>query len=548
VGLPLNKPEFKDQDPLVLKNNRALLQRTLTCGRAGTRMPAWLNTNGGSLNARQVDHLINLITAPVDEKYKDENGDPTSKGWTEAVEFGENLNRETVVVVGGDTLGTIAKDHNAGLKEFMELNPGKDPDAVIKKGTKVQLPKAAGRPNGKTYEVKKDKETLRKINDGQLVGALIIADLNKIAYTVSEKTLTLKLSDGDKSRVAGLIPGVTLALPEGSQYILKAGDTVDAIAKQHGVSTSDIQDANKALLLTVDGKPVSKSSDALDAERKLNLPANPVAVVQAGQTAGVIASTHGLKPEDLGSAVPGEGQQLKLPAGTRYTVQAGDTLETVAKLHGITTDELAKLNGLKAGDSISPSIVLKLPKIEKYNVKGQSLDDIGKTFSNVTALSLGEAQNPQAPANAIYAIGTQLVLPKDAWGSAPPDTINNGSACVEHALPDAKLKEVLGTGAKAPEAPAAVSKTVLIESNANDWTVTADGTKQSPNKGAVSVAKGTKVTFKNVVGTHTITINGKDDEPSWKGTDQKDITFGDAGSFKITCTIHPAMLAYVFVQ
>ena len=50
VGLPLNTPAFQNQDPLVLRANRALLQRTLECGRAGTRMPAWLNTNGGSLS------------------------------------------------------------------------------------------------------------------------------------------------------------------------------------------------------------------------------------------------------------------------------------------------------------------------------------------------------------------------------------------------------------------------------------------------------------------------------------------------------------------
>ena len=34
--------KFQDQDPLVLAANKALLQRTLACGRAGTLMPAWL--------------------------------------------------------------------------------------------------------------------------------------------------------------------------------------------------------------------------------------------------------------------------------------------------------------------------------------------------------------------------------------------------------------------------------------------------------------------------------------------------------------------------
>mgnify|MGYP001386782001 CR=1 FL=1 len=40
VGPALNRADFQDQDPLVLKQNRDLVRRTLQCGRAGTLMPA----------------------------------------------------------------------------------------------------------------------------------------------------------------------------------------------------------------------------------------------------------------------------------------------------------------------------------------------------------------------------------------------------------------------------------------------------------------------------------------------------------------------------
>ena len=63
VGLPLNKPDFKNQDPLILVANQALIHTTLFCGRAGTLMPPWLNTNGGSLNTEQIQHLIDLREA-----------------------------------------------------------------------------------------------------------------------------------------------------------------------------------------------------------------------------------------------------------------------------------------------------------------------------------------------------------------------------------------------------------------------------------------------------------------------------------------------------
>lgn len=557
VGLPLNTEAFQNQDPLVLKNNITLLQRTLYCGRAGTRMPAWLNANGGSLNPEQIKHLINLITAPIDPDKLDEDGEPTNKGWLEAVEFAHNLNHETAVLVGGDTLGSIAKEHNIGLKELSDGNGGISVDQVLAQGVKVKLPVAAGRPTGRTYEIKQDRETLRKINDSQLVGALIIADLNGITYKVDEKAARISLVEldppGDKYRSVGLIPGATLGLPAGATYVVRAGDTVQSVARQHGITESAFTSLNKDLL-TVEGAVASAPGDVIDAERKLKLPADAVAFVQAGQTLAVIANVHGLTPEELATsagladakAVVTAGQELKLPGGARYTVQTGDTLAAVAAAHKMSVNDLATLNATTANAPISPSVIAQLPKVDTYVVNGQDLPAIAASFSNVTAASLAEAQGGDAKENSIYAIGTQLVLPESAWGSAPPDAINNGSACVDFAVP------VGGNPGRAtvapPTAPTTVSDTVLIESNANDFTVTADGTKQTPNRGAVLIETGTPVRFTNKVGLHTITINGTDDEKDWSGTKTKEITFNDAGEFKITCTIHPAMLAYVFVE
>lgn len=554
VGPQLNIEKFQDQDPLVLKNNKALLLRTLQCGRATSRMPAWLNTNGGSLNQRQIEHLVNLITAPVSDTYKDADGNPTSKGWLEAVEFGENLNHETIVVVGGDTLGTVARDHQIGVRELVAANGNIDSHKILSKGTKVQLPVSKGRPKGHVYQVNKDKETLAKIAESQSVGAMIVADLNGIPYKFSEKTGRLTLIDGEKNRASGLIPGVTLALSAGATYTVKAGDTLAAVAAQHGVSESDIEKLNPTIAKTADGK-------ALDAERKLKLPANAVAIVQVGQTYAMIASQHGLKVEDLAkanglAAAPveiGAGQQVKLPANTSYTIQSGDTLAAVAKAHGLSEDDLAKLSNLKAGDFISPAVVLAMPKVEKYLVKGQNLDDIAKTYSNVSAKSLAAAQTPKAEANSVYAVGSTLKLPDDAWGSSPPDAINNGSACIENALPADKFVGLFGP-AFTPTKPAAAVGTVLVEGNANDWTVTADGTKQKANQGVVLVKKGTTIAVKNVSGLHTITervgLSGAKTVivPEFKGTDTKDLLFNDAGEFSILCDVHPSMFAYVYVE
>lgn len=552
VGPAINgdsERNFQDQDPLVLKNNKALLKRTLSCGRAGTLMPAWLNTNGGAFNERQIEHLVDFITSPVEEKFKDEEGNPTSEGWFYALEFAHNLNQATAAAIGGDTLVTISTAHQLGVSELSKLNGNRGAYERIEKGAKLKLPATKAHPEGRTYQVRKDNETIAKIADGQAVGALILAELNNIPYKFDEKSLKITLLNDEGQEIPGLFPGDTLALPEGSHYIVKTADTIESIAAAHGLRPADVSGngTNAKLLGTTD------QTKALEGERKLKVPATYI--VQAGDIVATIATQHGLTAEAFqtlnglsAETIVGAGQELKLPADTRYTVQAGDTLADIAAHHKTTPDELAKLNEIAATDPITTQVVITLPKVDKYVLKGQSLDDLAKTFSNVTADELGTANN--VPGDAVLRIGQALVLPSTAQGSAPPDARNPGTACVEHALPDSVFKTLPGVGT--PEAsataPATVAKDVTITSGANDWTVTADGTKSEMNKGVVAVAKGTGVKFVNAVGIHTITINTKKDGADFKGTDTRTITFNDAGTFKITCDYHPAMLATVFVQ
>lgn len=561
VGLPLNKPEFQNQDPLVLNTNKTLLQRTLYCGRAGTRMPPWLNTNGGSLNADQIQHIIDLITSPASDSERQDDGTALNQGWKEAIEFGENLNRETVVVVGGDTLGTIAVAHEIGLAQLSQANGGLDPDQKLEKGTKVNLPTSKTYPQTRSIETHNEGETLRKINEAAFVGAVLIADENNIPFKLNERLGAFSFSTGDSgvSTAAGLIPGKQIALPAGAKYTVRAGDTVESIATQHGLSPS-------AVLSEADNRDHLGTSDQqaeLEFERKLQLPNGTKVLVATGQTLSAIAQQHGLTPANLAEfngiqdpAAPLDNVvELGLPDGTSYTIQTGDTLASVARAHKMDVTALAQLNGVQPNESISPAIVIQLPKVDKYTIAGQSLDDIRKTFSNVTAKSLADAQTPAVPADHVYAIGSQLKLPADAWGSAPPDTINNGTACLEHIVPQSVFQEIpgIGTPVPAPTAPAQPSTQVKIDAHANDWTVTADNQAQTPNQGAVLVAAGTTVTFTSVEGLHTVTTQqGTAAKVTQNGNlatgDTYDFTFSNAGTYHITCDFHSAMSAYVFVQ
>ena len=454
VGLPLNIDQYKDQDPLVLKANQDKIRRTLFCGRAGTLMQPWLNTNGGSLNAVQIDHLVQLVTSPIAEDKKDEEGNVTSKGWTEAVEFAHNLNREGSGVVGGDTLDTIAKAHRIGPAELAKFND-REVLGLLKKDSTVKLPPAKGRPNGATYKVLNKNETITKVAEKTHVGAAIVAELNGLNYKIDGKRNTIAMLNEKNETIAGFFPGDKVKLPESASYTVLPGDTLDKIAAPRGLRAADIKSLNDSV-------------------------------------------------RNLGAA-----EEIKLEP--------------------------------------DKALVLKLPKVDAYVVQGQALEDVAKAYGNATADDFAKA-NGAPNGKSLLRIGTALKLPPEIWGAAPAGAPNPGTACIENAVPRSVFETITGAS-KDPDKPAAPSNKVVIEANANDWTLTADGTKQAANKGVTLLSKGSTIEFTNVVGLHTISINGKKDGADFKSGEKRTITFGESGGpFKITCDYHPDMKAFVYVQ
>jgi LysM repeat protein/mono/diheme cytochrome c family protein len=552
IGPQLNTDNFKNQDPLVLAQTRAMLTHTISCGRAGTQMPAWLNTNGGSLSEEQINHLVDFLTAPVDPSILGPDGKPTSEGWKLAVEYGHNINRPATALIGGDSLDSIAQGHLIGYQQLAAANGNVPIDQILKAGSIIHFPGFKAMPKGYDYHVYNDNETIRKIADSQHYGAILLADLNDFAYrySLSLQKATFSLTQ-DGHDIPGLFPGTVVKLTDGADYVVVSGDTIGSIATRNDVSADQILSLNPKFADLGTDKP-------LPSEFTLKLPDGATYTIKPGQAAAAIASLHNIKPEDLlklngltDASVLVPGTKLKLPPGTSYVVQNGDTIAQVAAQHNIAADALAQLNGLKPTDQISPQVVLKMPPIDHFVVQAQSLKDLAKAYSGSPSdIATDFAKTNNIPVDAILRVGQELQVPLDSAGTAPPGTINDGAACVQYAVPDNVYKSI--PGVSTPEAtvtpPATASKDVQIDSHSNDWTVIADGTSQPANQGVVSVAKGTAVEFVNKEGLHTITINGKKDGDNFKQGETRTITFNDAGQFKITCDFHPAMLADVFVQ
>ncbi|MCC7366253.1 MAG: LysM peptidoglycan-binding domain-containing protein [Dehalococcoidia bacterium] len=564
VGLPLNTDVYKDQDPLVLANNREKLTRTLNCGRAGTAMQPWLTTNGGALNERQIEHLVNFITAPGTEESEaladltGGNGTMTNKGWEEAVHFAEVLNSHTTVIVGGETLDTIAADHLIGADALSEFNSGVDANAILEEGTTVRLPGYNDDADGYEYKVINDNETIAKIADSHHVGAIILAELNNLPYEYDKKQGRFTLLDAEGAEITGLFPGDTIALPEGARYIIKPLDTLQIIADKHGLASVGVLNTPFNVRVLPSTDPATEFSGT----RELLLGDYTTYIVQPGDALGTIATKFGLEVDDLiqlNSSLTAEstltpGDTVEVGDNARYFVSTGDTLATIAQElappDGIQRDiaaDLARLNSIEEGDPFGPSVIIELPKVDAYTISGQSLEELAEDWGNVTADTLAEANG--ITVDSIIMIGQSLHLPHDAWGNAASNALNPGTACVQYTVPEQVFETLPGIGTVTPiDEPAEFSQEVSIDAGANDWTLTADGTEQPMNEGVAKIAPGTSVAFTVSAGIHNITINGNITNDPFRVGDEASVPFDTVGEYDITCTYHPAMFAKLFVR
>jgi len=350
------------------------------------------------------------------------------------------------------------------------------------------------------------------------------------------------------------------------------GDTLALIAKTYRIGVAEIVELNSEYA----------ADDILPKGEKIELPPNSqfedgriYKVTQGNETLikiadqqrvgeSILADLNGLtfdhNPKknmfviyENGEVIPGlnPGQTLRLTNTGAYSVVVDDTLQSIADRLGIGVDDLTARNASVADldpeiafDEDDGGLVLALPAVNAMVVLGDSLADVAQGFANTSAESLGE-ENGVEP-DAVLRIGELIALPPDSWGVVPAGTINNGTACVEHAVPASVFQQLTGQ-TEDPDAPSEISAEVEVLAHANDWEVVADGAAQPINEGLVSIEAGTTVRFQNVVGVHTITINGEKRAEDILGTDFRDIVFDEAGSFKITCDYHPDMLAWIFV-
>ncbi len=182
-----------------------------------------------------------------------------------------------------------------------------------------------------------------------------------------------------------------------SDYTIRPGDTVGAVAARHGLSTEAVLKLNKLDVRTIiyPGQKIKLSGSAAPAATPA--PAAPVAptsgaatyTVKSGDTLGAIASRNGVSLQSILTAnklsmtsIIRPGQVLSLtgtvsaqatpptaqsapapapaPAAGSYTVKAGDTLGAIASRNGVRLTDLLAANRMSTSTVIYPGQKLAL--------------------------------------------------------------------------------------------------------------------------------------------------------------------------------------------
>lgn len=321
---------------------------------------------------------------------------------------------KSYTVKRGEYLKLIADRYALSNQELAELTPGLSAGSNLMAGQKINVPtqdisvdevaetKTSNKSEKATASISYKTEGY-KVQRGDTLSS--IATKSKISLAELAELNNLKASSHVQLGQTIKVPA-GLSVPE--QYVVKSGDSLNAIASKYNLQTGYLADLNGLsrtaglragqrlkLTGTVEEEAPTKPSKNTKEETPETY------TVKSGDSLGNIANRYHLQLDYLASlnglsrtSSVRVGQRLKLTGDVptvetakvdtksstktvaagknteRYTVKSGESLNSIASRAGISVRELAEMNALKASANLQRGQNIVIPKtVVEYKVK-----------------------------------------------------------------------------------------------------------------------------------------------------------------------------------
>jgi membrane-bound lytic murein transglycosylase D len=175
---------------------------------------------------------------------------------------------------------------------------------------------------------------------------------NKPVAVASTGTLVVPLDKADAFREN--LENYDQPLVSWTTYTAKKGESLDAIARHHGLSASSLQMANEGLRLDKKGRLRAGGPILVPVKGKAGAPASLESPVVAKAPMAVASSPKAIPTPKAAAAA-------KAPAAnSTYVVRAGDTLYGIARKFNTAVETLLSLNKLSPSAVIQPGLRLRV--------------------------------------------------------------------------------------------------------------------------------------------------------------------------------------------
>lgn len=302
-----------------------------------------------------------------------------------------NSSSKTYTVKSGDSLWSIANNHNTSVSNLKSINNLKSDTIYV--GQVLKLTKETTSNNQQNsnnnsqsssdvYYTVRSGDSLWKIATSHDTTVNDLKSINKLSSNTIYVGQKLKIKEGKNNQSSSQNQSSTSTSQSSSvkTYTVKSGDTLWGIANKNNTSVSSIKEKNNlksdniyvGQVLTISGNKTSGSTTNKNqsSSQQQSSSSSQTYTVKSGDSLWSIANNHDMtvsqlkQNNNLSNDVIYVGQKLNVgkkstststsnknqssSSAKSYTVKSGDSLWKIASSNGLTVNQLKSMNNLNS--------------------------------------------------------------------------------------------------------------------------------------------------------------------------------------------------------